>query len=101
MTTSQATFYNERTIIKIHMLLVLCAAFLLRSTSGIADTGEDPTVARGRYLVTISGCNDCHTLGYLASNGTTPEGLWLTGDSFGWSRLIRSPGYDKALVVEP
>jgi len=39
---------------------------------------------RGKYLVMIAGCNDCHTPGYLLSGGKTPEDQWLTGDSFGW-----------------
>jgi mono/diheme cytochrome c family protein len=42
------------------------------------------TVERGRYLLRTSGCNDCHTPGYLLSEGKTPEDLWLTGDTFGW-----------------
>jgi mono/diheme cytochrome c family protein len=42
------------------------------------------TLERGKYLVTIGGCNDCHTPGYLLSEGKTPEALWLTGSSFGW-----------------
>jgi mono/diheme cytochrome c family protein len=41
-------------------------------------------VERGRYLSRIAGCNDCHTPGYLLSEGKVPEKLWLTGDSFGW-----------------
>jgi mono/diheme cytochrome c family protein len=41
-------------------------------------------VERGRYLTTICGCNDCHTPGYLFSEGKVPENLWLTGDKFGW-----------------
>jgi mono/diheme cytochrome c family protein len=41
-------------------------------------------VERGRYLVTVSGCNDCHTPGYAPSEGQVDESLWLTGDSFGW-----------------
>lgn len=40
--------------------------------------------ARGRYLVQIAGCNDCHTLGYTASGGRVAEHLWLTGDQLGW-----------------
>lgn len=39
---------------------------------------------RGRYLVQIAGCNDCHTRGYAGSGGKIPEGLWLTGDDIGW-----------------
>jgi mono/diheme cytochrome c family protein len=46
-----------------------------------ADAGD---LERGKYLVITSGCNDCHSPGYLLSNGTTPETSWLTGDSFGW-----------------
>ena len=41
-------------------------------------------VERGRYLSRIAGCNDCHTPGYLLSEGKTPEKLWLTGARFGW-----------------
>ena len=41
---------------------------------------EDATqIERGRYLVRIAGCNDCHTSGYLESAGNLPERVWLTG----------------------
>ncbi len=39
---------------------------------------------RGRYLVKIAGCNDCHTRGYAETAGKVPEKQWLTGDQFGW-----------------
>lgn len=42
-------------------------------------------IERGRYLITIGGCNDCHTPGYLAKAGDVPEDLWLIGDSTGFS----------------
>jgi mono/diheme cytochrome c family protein len=42
------------------------------------------TVEDGRYLSKIAGCNDCHTAGYLLSEGNVPENLWFTGDTFGW-----------------
>ena len=45
---------------------------------------ENDQIARGRYLVTIAGCNDCHTPGYLLTDGQVPEAQWLLGDSFGW-----------------
>ncbi len=44
---------------------------------------QDP-IARGRYLVKISGCNDCHTAGYGMNNGKIPESQWLMGDQLGW-----------------
>ena len=41
-------------------------------------------ITRGRYLVMIAGCNDCHTAGFAQAGGTTPESEWLTGDTVGW-----------------
>jgi len=41
-------------------------------------------VERGRYLVRIAGCNDCHTAGYAAAAGKVPEAQWLLGDTLGW-----------------
>jgi mono/diheme cytochrome c family protein len=46
-------------------------------------TASDP-VAAGRYLVIAGGCNDCHTDGYLQSEGNVPEDQWLTGSPVGW-----------------
>ena len=45
---------------------------------------SDPRVERGRYLVKITGCNDCHTAGYAVTGGKVPEAQWLTGDALGW-----------------
>ncbi|TDX32222.1 hypothetical protein DFO67_102171 [Modicisalibacter xianhensis] len=54
-------------------------------TSLAAEPGSDQTlVERGRYIVTVSGCNDCHTPGYGLASGEIPESLWLTGDRLGW-----------------
>lgn len=50
-----------------------------------AAVEEAQLIARGRYLVKVAGCNDCHTPGYLASNGQVPESEWLKGDRFAWS----------------
>jgi mono/diheme cytochrome c family protein len=49
-----------------------------------APADDSGLVARGRYIVTIGGCNDCHTPGFAMSNGETPESEWLIGDSLGW-----------------
>lgn len=38
----------------------------------------------GRYLVIVGGCNDCHTPGWMETNGATPEEAWLTGSSMGF-----------------
>jgi mono/diheme cytochrome c family protein len=41
-------------------------------------------IERGRYIAKIAGCNDCHTPGYLISDGNVLEEQWLSGDTFGW-----------------
>jgi mono/diheme cytochrome c family protein len=51
--------------------------------AGAGDRAAD-AVARGRYLVTIGGCNDCHTPGYLEQGGAVPESQWLTGVAVGY-----------------
>jgi len=45
---------------------------------------EKQLIAHGRYIVQIAGCNDCHTSGYLLSEGKVPEKLWLAGSALGW-----------------
>jgi mono/diheme cytochrome c family protein len=58
------------------------AMIMVCNTASAAE--PDEMVKRGRYLVQIGGCNDCHTPGYLQSDGQVEEKLWLTGNSLGW-----------------
>jgi hypothetical protein len=51
-----------------------------KAASGRADTAG---VARGRYLVTIMACNDCHTPGTFYG-GPDPE-RFLAGSEMGWA----------------
>lgn len=44
-----------------------------------------PSIERGRYLARTTGCNDCHTAGYLPAAGQVPEAAWLKGDATGWN----------------
>lgn len=45
---------------------------------------DKKTEDRGRYLIKIAGCNDCHTTGYADAAGKIPEKDWLKGDTTGW-----------------
>ena len=49
------------------------------------QAGGAPSVERGRYLVKIAGCNDCHTVGYPEAGGKVEEKQWLTGSPVGWN----------------
>ena len=49
-----------------------------------AKPADSKSLDRGRYLVKIAGCNDCHTPGYAETAGKVPERQWLTGDQLGW-----------------
>ena len=40
-------------------------------------------IARGRYLVNIGNCNDCHTQDFGPRDGNVPESEWLKGSSMG------------------
>ena len=61
------------------------AAALLLPLCAWAAPPEDEQLERGRYLVQIAGCNDCHTENYLLAPERTPEDTWLLGTSLGWS----------------
>lgn len=68
--------------------LLAAATLALLQAAAQAETpkrADKSLVERGRYLVQIAGCNDCHTPGYLQAGGKVDEKLWLTGDGFGWS----------------
>ena len=57
------------------------------STSIPANSSES---SKGKYLIEIGGCNDCHTSGYAPSGGTTPEAEWLLGDGLGFRGAWRT-----------
>lgn len=62
------------------VFLALCVAL----PAAAQQKKADPLVERGRYLIKIAGCNDCHTADYPLKGGKVPEKEWLTGDALGW-----------------
>ncbi|HLP29447.1 MAG TPA: hypothetical protein VK147_12460 [Candidatus Didemnitutus sp.] len=45
---------------------------------------EMTKVDRGRYLIEVAGCNDCHTDGFAQTGGQVPESEWLQGSVVGF-----------------
>jgi len=62
-------------------LALLVTAAVRTTASDQASAGD---TARGKYLVMIAGCNDCHTPGYMVTAGKVDEKAWLTGSPLGW-----------------
>jgi mono/diheme cytochrome c family protein len=65
-------------------LLLASSAALAAPAATQAKPADAKQIERGRYLVKVAGCNDCHTPGYGESGGKTAEAQWLTGDRLGW-----------------
>ena len=64
--------------------IFLGAVCLLAAVAQAQPPAAEAELSRGRYLVATSGCNDCHTAGYMRKDGQVPEAEWLTGDAIGW-----------------
>jgi len=64
-------------------LLAAVAAALMTGLPLTAAIAADPAaVARGKYLVTIAACNDCHTPGYFL--GKPDMARFLGGSDVGF-----------------
>lgn len=72
---------------KLHALIVmlLMAAALVGPSADAADRRTDSEVIeRGRYLVGVGACHDCHTPGFNEAAGRVLESQWLIGSSVGF-----------------
>jgi mono/diheme cytochrome c family protein len=63
---------------------IVTTALAAAGLSSAAVTAASSPVERGKYLVKITGCNDCHTPGYISTQGKVDESQWLTGDRLGF-----------------
>lgn len=64
------------------LALTAAVAFAVFPVPSRAATSAE--LARGRYLVVYGSCNDCHTPGWIDSDGLTPVSRWLTGNAVGF-----------------
>lgn len=71
--------------LKIGFLLNSLLIGVVSTSTVFADNKPNhKMVERGKYLVTIGGCNDCHTPGYPQADGKLPESQWLVGNALGY-----------------
>lgn len=73
-----------RAVLASALLSALMLATQAFGAGPAAKRKPDPWIERGRYVVAIGGCNDCHTPGYAENGGRADEKVLLTGDSLGW-----------------
>ena len=59
-----------------------CAPAAKQEAAAPAPMTAEQRIARGRYLVTVTGCNDCHTPGTLFGAADTTR--LLSGSEVGW-----------------
>lgn len=65
----------KRSLIWVALIFAACTPQVRQETAQLASTSSahaDP-VARGAYLVTVLGCNDCHTPFKLGPEGPEPD----------------------------
>jgi hypothetical protein len=70
------------------LAMVAVVAGCADSSKPLADKEIKPQevsdIERGRYVVELLGCNDCHTPGYMVTRANIPEEDWLIGGSLGF-----------------
>lgn len=71
------------------IVAVLCAGMPLAASADTEANLNADLVARGNYLVTTSGCNDCHTPVTEGPNGPEPD----------WTRMLS--GHPQDLEMPP
>lgn len=64
--------------------ILLCALIAAFPAAAQEKKRSDAQVDRGRYLVKIGGCHDCHTPGYPQTGGKVSETEYLVGTALGW-----------------
>lgn len=63
-------------------LIALAITSCSKPASQETTAAPEDSIARGRYLVEVVGCNDCHTPGYLFGAPDTTR--MLSGSEVGW-----------------
>jgi mono/diheme cytochrome c family protein len=70
---------NMKTTIKLGLVAAACVTLGLAAARGMqqktapSDPSNADRIERGKYLVTIGGCNDCHTPWKMGEKGPEPD----------------------------
>jgi mono/diheme cytochrome c family protein len=61
------------------------ATLLVAGLAAACSQSGKGAVERGRYLVNVSSCNDCHSVDYMQKGPAVPEADRLTGTNVGFT----------------
>jgi mono/diheme cytochrome c family protein len=85
-----SVFKSSLNLVRLGAAALTAAAVALPAAAAETPTApQADKVARGKYLVTIAGCNDCHTPWKMGPTGPAPD----------MSRMLS--GHPEAFVVPP
>jgi mono/diheme cytochrome c family protein len=80
----EATVKGYKTVLLGAALVISLGYEVVNAQAPKQAAAPNATLERGRYIVEIGGCNDCHTRGYAEAGGKAPETEWLKGDTLGY-----------------
>jgi mono/diheme cytochrome c family protein len=69
----------------VYLTWALLILLMTGNTVYAGNSKDARLINRGQYLVSTSGCNDCHTPGYAQADGKIPAEHWLVGSPVGFS----------------
>ena len=81
--------------IPLFFLCTFCFVFLLTELDCSSKLTKDEQVARGKYLVNIGGCNDCHSPKIMTAMGPIPDTTRLLS---GQSSNLQLPPIDTSIT---
>jgi len=65
--------------------LLVILGYQMGNGQAAKQSGRDAEqIERGRYIVEVGACNDCHTAGYAEADRKAPESERLKGDMLGY-----------------
>ncbi len=69
---------------KLKFFVFTTALFGMSALAQAEASADARTLEQGRYILSIAGCNDCHTPRYPESGGKIAPKDWLTGSNVGF-----------------
>ena len=61
-----------------------CMALVAQNATAAELAADARQIERGRYLVGVGACNDCHTPGFNEAAGKIAQSQWLIGSNVGF-----------------